>query len=81
MMTNLIVIEDICVGTRSIDQVMAYKYLDHEIRIGKDNQTVEILRRIRLTWAAFGKLNHIFKSSDIPICLKRKSFNQCVCQC
>lgn len=55
----------------------SYKYLGHEIRINRDNQTQELLTRIGLTWVAFGNLRHMFKS-DIAICLKRKVFNQCV---
>jgi len=34
-------------------------------------QTYELNRRIELTWAAFGRLRHVFKS-DILMCLKRK---------
>lgn len=49
----------------------------HEIRIGKDNQTCEIYRRIGLSWAAFGKMRDVFKK-NIPICLKRRSYEQCV---
>jgi len=45
--------------------------------MGKENQTAEIKRRIKLTWIAFGKLN-IVKNPDIPINLKRKIFNACI---
>ena len=37
----------------------------------------EILNRTKLSWKAFGKMSTIFKS-NMPICLKRKVFNQCV---
>ncbi|CAG9834550.1 unnamed protein product [Diabrotica balteata] len=76
-MTNLVVSGKILIESHSIDQVIAYKYLGHEIRLGRDNQTIEIQRRIGLTWASFGRLNNIFRSS-IPVCPKRKVFNQCV---
>ncbi|KAG5889449.1 hypothetical protein JTB14_000917 [Gonioctena quinquepunctata] len=41
-------------------------YLDHIMKIEKDNQTVEIARRIALTWAAFGNLRHIPENPDKP---------------
>ena len=74
-MTNLVPSQNFLVRGKEISQVTSYKYLGHEIRIGRDNQTCEIKRRIGLTWAA--KLKHIFKS-DIPLCLKRRVFDQCI---
>ena len=76
-MTNLVASKNLTVSNLNIEQVYSYKYLGHEIRLGRDNQTCELDRRIGLTWAAFGKLSHILKS-DIPMCLKRKVYNQCV---
>lgn len=76
-MTNLVVSGSISIGENNITQVTSYKYLGHEICIGRDNQTREINRRIGLTWSAFGKLRNVFKA-NIPVCLKRKTFNQCV---
>lgn len=75
--TNLVISEQISLGDNHIEQVSMYKYLGHEIRIGRDNQTCEIGRRIGLTWTAFGKLSNTLKS-NIPTCLKKKVFNQCV---
>lgn len=77
LMTNLVISEDLRVNNLNIEQVYSYKYLGHELRLGRDNQTCEMGRRIGLAWAAFGRLNYILKS-DIPMCLKRKVFNQCV---
>lgn len=76
-MTNLVPNQNLQLEGKHILQVTSYKYLGHEIRIGRDNQTREIERRVGLTWAAFGKLKHVFKA-DIPMCLKRRVFNQCV---
>lgn len=76
-MTNLVASENITVNNTNIEQVYSYKYLGHEIRLGRDNQTCEIGRRIGLTWAAFGRLSYILRS-DIPMCLKRKVFDQCI---
>ena len=45
-------------------------------RLGYENQKNEIGRRIGLTWAAFGKLNFIFRSK-MDIRLKTKVFEQC----
>jgi hypothetical protein len=77
LMTNLVMSGNITIDNNTIQQTDTYKYLGHEIKINRDNQTNEIQRRIGLTWAAFGKLSHILKSS-IPMCLKRKVYNQCV---
>lgn len=32
---------------------------------------------MNLTWTAFGKMEHIFRSA-IPVSIKRKAFNQCI---
>ena len=40
-------------------------------------QEQEIKRRIKLGWRQYGKLSNIMRG-DIPICLKRKVFNQCI---
>ena len=52
-------------------------YLGHKLKLGLDNQTAEINRRIGLAWAAFGKLRLIFKSK-MNNSLKRKVFDTCV---
>lgn len=77
VMTNLVLSENINIAGTTIEQTSAYKYLGHEIRLSRDNQTNELIRRIGLTWAAYGKLRDVFKS-DLPVCLKRKVFDQCV---
>ncbi|XP_063547113.1 uncharacterized protein LOC134754708, partial [Cydia strobilella] len=59
----------------------AFKVLDCKGRginvNGRSNFEKEVTRRIRLGWAAFGKLQSIF-SSKLPQCLKSKVFDQCV---
>lgn len=77
LMTNLVLSEGVYIDGIQVEETTSYKYLGHEIRINRDNQTHELMRRIGLTWAAFGNLRHVFKA-DLPICLKRKVFNQCV---
>ena len=38
----------------------------------------EIKRRITLGWQAFGRASVIFKNNEIPTCLKRQVYNQCI---
>lgn len=66
-MTNLVVSENLTVSNLNIEQIYLYKYLGHEIRLGRDNQTCEIGRRIGLTF--FGRLCYILRS-NIPIYLR-----------
>lgn len=61
-----------------IPKTEEYIYLGHEIHLGKPNQSAEVTRRIRLTWAAVGKLKNVIHNKDIPINLKRKVFNSCI---
>ena len=61
---------------KEIDLVYDFVYLGQKISLMDTNQMSEINRRIRLGWAAFGKLN-IFKS-ELLVCLKTKDFNQCI---
>lgn len=62
----------------TLEHVEEYIYLGHAIRLGKQNQTNEISRRTRLSWAAFGRLGYILKSQSIPINLKRKVYEACI---
>lgn len=52
-----------------IQQFYSYKYL------GRGHRIKEIERRLSLSWTAFEKLP---KNVDIPICMKKKVYNQCV---
>lgn len=70
-MTNLFPIAGV-----QLEQVTLYRYLGHEAMIGKDNQFREMIRR-GLTWAAFGKLEYIFRS-NIPLYQERRVFKPCV---
>jgi len=70
IMTNLVLGETLTLGRHNIDEVREYRYLGHDIKIHRDDQTQKLQRRVGLGWAAYGKLNGVFKS-DIPICLKR----------
>lgn len=77
-MTNLVASGNLVTDEGDeIEQTHKYKYLGHEIQICRDNQTSEVTRRIGLGWVAFGKLRNALRGK-LPICLKRKVFNQCV---
>lgn len=76
-MTNLVPSGNITIGDEEVELADKYIYLGHEIRISRDNQTCELRRRITLSWAAYGKMREVFKS-NIPMCLKRKAYNQCI---
>ncbi|GJQ77527.1 hypothetical protein Trydic_g20916 [Trypoxylus dichotomus] len=53
-------------------------YRGYTLKVGEENQTAEINIRLRMTWAAAGKLGFILKDSKVPINLKREVFNVCI---
>lgn len=71
-------LHNITIDNTIIENVDHYIYLGHTIKIGKENQSAEIKRRIHLAWVAFGKLSYIFKDNRIPIYLKRKAYDSCI---
>ncbi|KAI8433263.1 hypothetical protein MSG28_015334 [Choristoneura fumiferana] len=66
----------VIVGGSALEVVDDYVYLGQTIQLGRSNFEKET-RRIRLGWAAFGKLCSVF-SAKLPQCLKSKVFDQCV---
>ena len=44
----------------------------------KDKTLKEVQKRIRAGWSAFGKYKFIFTNKEMPISLKRKTFNACI---
>jgi len=77
IMTNIDDDREITIGDTVIERVDSYVYLGHKLKLGLENQTAEVKRRIGLGWAAFGKLRLIFKSK-MNNSLKRKVFDSCV---
>src|SRR6202012_1936086 len=77
VMTNIDDDAVIKVGDDVIERVDSYIYLGHKLKLGLDNQTAEVKRRIGLGCAAFGKPRLIFKSK-MNNSLKRKVFDSCV---
>jgi len=65
------------IANEEIEQVNTYVYLGQSINITKQNQEAEIERRVRLSWAAYGKLKSII-NSNIPLNLKTKLYNECI---
>ncbi|XP_030746034.1 uncharacterized protein LOC115874876 [Sitophilus oryzae] len=53
------------INQENIEQVEEYIYLGQMIKLKKENQTAEIKRRVRLAWAAFGKLSYILQKKKI----------------
>ena len=64
------------VDNEALKVVEEYNYLGQILKLTRDNEH-EIKRRITLGWKDFGSHSKIMKSS-LPMCLKRKVYNQCV---
>src|SRR5271156_2729767 len=67
---------EVQVNTIKIDKVDEYVYLG-QLATMQNDKTDEIKRRIVARWIAFNKNRDIMKSK-LPMCLKRKVYNQCV---
>jgi len=76
MFNDKVTPQAIKIDGEDLEQVDEYVYLGQLIRLKKDHDS-EIKRRIKIGWMTFGKNRDIFKSK-MPICLKRKIYNQCV---
>lgn len=70
-------IEHIDLLGQQVERVDSYVYLGQEVKMGKGNQELEIDRRIRLGWAAYGKMRYIF-NSNLPLKLKAKIYMECI---
>ena len=77
MGNNLITARNIKLEGEDIEYVENYIYLGQNVNLTDKDMSKEINRRIQLGWMAFGKLGHILRS-ELPMCLKRKVFNQCI---
>lgn len=60
-----------------IEIIHSYVYFIHEIKL-RDKRTCELLRKIRLGWATFGKMRDELKTKVSCYPLKRRASNQCV---
>ena len=61
---------------KTLEEVEEYIYLGQRITLKKDYDG-EIKRRIKIGWKTFG-INRDVLKSKMPMCLKRKVYNQCV---
>ena len=68
--------DNIKLGDLNIEEVQEYIYLGQKIMMANDRNN-KIRRRIAAGWMAFDKYREIMKS-NIPICLKRKVYHQCI---
>jgi endonuclease/exonuclease/phosphatase family metal-dependent hydrolase len=64
------------IGIDEVEKVNEYVYLGQLVKTEND-KTDEIRRRIATGWGAFAKYRDILKSK-MPMCLKRKVYNQCI---
>ena len=76
MRNSLTPTRSITVKGAQIDEVEQYVYLGQLVNM-TDGTEAEISRRCAQAWQAFGRAKLIFKS-NIPICLKRQVFDQCI---
>ena len=68
----------ITIYSNEIEEVDHYIYLGQRISMETASEEQEIKRRITLGWQAFGRASAIFKNKEIPTCLKRQVYNQCM---
>ena len=61
-----------------IEIVQQYIYLGQLIKLDSISKDEEIKRRITMGWQSFGRASSILKNQDIPICLKRQVYDQCI---
>ena len=76
-MTNFVTTQKIETECKEIEKVEQYKYIGQTIAL-EDRTTKEVQLRINAGWAVFAKYKEIFQNEEIPICLKRNVFNQCI---
>jgi len=67
---------EIKISGETIGIVDEYIYLG-QLKTSNAKLNDEINKRCNMAWSSFGRLHFIFKSK-LPMCLKRKVYNQCV---
>jgi len=68
--------KEIKINGETIGIVDEYVYLV-QLKTSNTKLMEEINRRCKMMWSSFERLHFIFKS-ELPMCLKRKVYNQCV---
>lgn len=70
--------DSLSIDSQIIERMEKYIYLGHAIKLGKEDRTTEIDRRVRMTEAALGKLSFSLKNPKVPINLKRNVHDMCI---
>ena len=76
-MTNFQTNDIIKIEGIEIEKVDQYKYLGQTI-VMEDRTASEVQLRIKAGWSVSGRYKEIFLNKELPMCLKRKVFNQCI---
>ncbi|PIK46657.1 endonuclease-reverse transcriptase [Apostichopus japonicus] len=76
-MTNYQSEETIMVEKEEIDKMDRYKYLGQTIMLGEHTRE-EVLIRIKAGWSCFGRYKDILCDPKLPMCIRRRMYNQCV---
>ena len=76
-MTNYETSQSIKIEGIDIEKVDQYKYLGQTIAM-EDRTANEVQLRIKAGWSVFGRYKEILQNKEIPMCLKRQVFNQCI---
>lgn len=63
---------NITLGDVLLQHIVEYMYFGQTIRVNKASQTVDLKRRIRMTWSAFGKLSYTLRNKNGRLTVKSK---------
>ena len=69
--------DDVIVDGKTIEEVDSYVYLGQMVTKDHD-QVLGLKRRIGQGWSAFCNLDNIIRDKNVPMRLKRKTFNDCI---
>ena len=75
-MTNFDTNQKIVIDDIEIEKVNKCRYLGQTISLSNPNE--ETADRIISGWRAFGRFKDILCNYSIPMCLRRKVFDQCI---
>ena len=76
MFNDKVTPNEIKINGKTLEEVEECVYLGKRITLKKDHDD-EIKRRIKIGWKTSG-INRDVLKSKMPMCLKRKVYNQCV---
>ena len=76
MKNNYTICKTIYIDKTPVNETEEYVYLGHLVTMNNNTDKI-IIRRCIQAWIAFNNAKDIFKS-DMPLCLKKQTFNQCI---